>query len=1034
MKVSIRNCKAHTAIRIASDYGHNHIVRLLTPFAQPTQQSSTRTGHKLLASNESHSIKIPPSEVELGQFYEERSIGGDFRVKWLGAAAVVKLYIPDASVSTFEQEVRAWQELRHPNVLKLYGVCQAAPNVNFFVCEYASKGSLAEFTMSPSPSTGSSMKPLMWKYLYEAALGLEYLHERGIIHGDLRCSNILIGNDGMAKLSNFGSTNVEYRHERGMVHGDLCRTEALASNDLLAKILEFASTNSRSVIRSMRWQAPEVVKSNPPSRESDVYSLGMCILEAESENQPWPTSDERIAQICKLKWNADTQARVPYDKYDGYSPCGHDIFVRSDDPYFVRCSRELVWRMCCQNPHERSSLTSIIRELEQLSIEGSSDAPQPELDSASCFEGYKGEEIEERWQKLHECMDENGNAQHGKLFTKLKHICDRLQESDHSERLLDRFYSLVTDFYRTVKMSPEEAWAMQLSSTRVTSTSLISFTRRVDALLKALGGCVPEEKMISWQQQRCEQGAAFVSGIADTVLLSQSLKSVAEKSALLNALGSEMENHEDKYTEDQLRTMQKTFEVIESRLATEGVENAARLTPKWFIPWYELLLDEGGVLGAGAFGSVQRATWLDSDVVVKQVLLPGSDGTASSDSLYDSLCAVRVQSPTDPETVAKRAEAQAMFRREADIWFGFSHPHVVRLFGACHIGRPFFVCEYATHGTLDKYLRKHPDELWAKLHEAALGVQYLHARGVVHGDLKGNNVVVGSDLKAKVTDFGLSLAVDSKATAPTSGAWQWVAPECLVAKKDEQTGVKPTFESDVYSLGMCIVEALRVVEAVEDGKPPYGCLPWGILMNGVVKYKATRGEMPSRPSICTDDQWNLVTRMCVLNPKKRLKISTAVDELERFVKASTVANTNNQVDHVTESKVELMHPVNQESVVSMTATARNLLSQMQDNANQQDDSPVMLYESLWGRIQHVREQIDEDNPEAACKSAFHALVVEAQISTASLVEARSGDLVSLAQIVMGCYALSRRLDKLCDAYFLRNPGELAFPEAKCSKA
>lgn len=62
-----------------------------------------------------------------------------------------------------------------------------------------------------------------------------------------------------------------------------------------------------------------------------------------------------------------------------------------------------------------------------------------------------------------------------------------------------------------------------------------------------------------------------------------------------------------------------------------------------------------------------------------------------------------------------------MFRREVDIWFGFSHPHVIRLFGACHVGRPFFVCEYATNGTLVKYLREHPDELWSKLHEAALG-------------------------------------------------------------------------------------------------------------------------------------------------------------------------------------------------------------------------------------------------------------------------------------------------------------------------
>ncbi|EGZ20899.1 hypothetical protein PHYSODRAFT_489869, partial [Phytophthora sojae] len=58
-------------------------------------------------------------------------------------------------------------------------------------------------------------------------------------------------------------------------------------------------------------------------------------------------------------------------------------------------------------------------------------------------------------------------------------------------------------------------------------------------------------------------------------------------------------------------------------------------------------------------------------------------------------------------------------------------------FGSCYAGIPFFVCEYATNGTLVNYLRKHPDELGS----------YLHARDVVHGDLKGNNIVVGSDRK-----------------------------------------------------------------------------------------------------------------------------------------------------------------------------------------------------------------------------------------------------------------------------------------------
>jgi len=993
--VNLRGNGAQPALRIASDRGHSDIVRLLTPFAQPSHQSMMHSGDKLLASDASRSTAIPPSEVELGEFYERGNIGGDFRVKWLGADAVVKLFIADASASTFEQEVHAWQELRHPNVLKLYGVCQASPNINFFVCEYASQGSLAECATAASSSSSGDPKPVTWKFLYEAALGLEYLHERGITHGDLRCSNILIGDDGMAKLSNFGSTYV-------------------------------APHSPSFFVRSMRWQAPEVVGGTPPSRESDVYSLGMCIIEAASGKRPWANKDELATRTCKLRWNPDTHASGSNDEDDVYNPCD-GIFGRGDESSFVRRCREMAWRMCRKDPHERTSLTSIARDLEQLSIEGRPDAPQPEAESACCFEGYMGEEIEERWQKLRECMDDSGNAPYCRSFDKLKRVCDQLRESEQSQRLLDRFYSLVTDFYRTVKMTPEEAWAMRLSSTRATTTSMTSFTRRVDALLKALGESAREEKAeISWQQQRREQAAAFVSGIADTVLLLQTLKSVEERCALLNSLSSEIENPEDKYTEEQLLTMKKTLEVIESRLATEGVKDAATLTPKWFIPWWELLLDEGGVLGAGAFGSVRRAKWLDSDVVVKEVLLPGSK-RASSDSFYDSLCAAVDQQPTDPQTVGKRAEAQAMFRREADIWFGFSHPHVVRLFGACHIGRPFFVCEYATHGTLDKYLRQHPDDLWAKVHEAALGVQYLHARGVVHGDLKGNNVVVGSDLKAKVTDFGLSLAVDSEAAAPISGAWHWVAPECLVGKKGEERAVKPTFASDVYSLGMCIVEALRVVEAVRDGKPSYGCLPWGVLMNGVVKYKATRGEMPSRPSICTDEQWNLVTRMCVLDPKKRLKISTVVDELERFMKTLTDTKANNQVNHVADGMTALTHPVNQESVVSMATAARKLLSQLEGNTSQQDNSPVALYDSLWDRIEHVREQIDARDHEAACKSAFHSLVIEAGTTTASLLEASREDLISLTRVVMGCYALNRRLDKLCDAYFLKPPREMGFP-------
>lgn len=102
-------------------------------------------------------------------------------------------------------------------------------------------------------------KPTIWKYLDEAALGLEYLHERGIFHGNLRCSNMLIGSDGMAKLFNLG---------------------------LSGSIKRPGRASSGVVVGSMRWQPPEVLGGKMPSFASDVYSLGMCIVEAATGKIP----------------------------------------------------------------------------------------------------------------------------------------------------------------------------------------------------------------------------------------------------------------------------------------------------------------------------------------------------------------------------------------------------------------------------------------------------------------------------------------------------------------------------------------------------------------------------------------------------------------------------------------------------------------------------------------------------------------------------------------------------------------------------
>jgi serine/threonine protein kinase len=168
---------------------------------------------------------------------------------------------------------------------------------------------------------------------------------------------------------------------------------------------------------------------------------------------------------------------------------------------------------------------------------------------------------------------------------------------------------------------------------------------------------------------------------------------------------------------------------------------------EWFIPWCELERDQWlTCLGKGGFGTVHRAKWLNSDVVGKQMILAGDTEAQLSISplaswISSSTVSANVPLVEDPAVRAARAVAINMFEREADICFGLNHPHVVRLCGACHVGVPFFLCEYATNGTLVEQLRTNPEQLWRLLFEAALGVQNLHARNIVHSDLKGNNIV-----------------------------------------------------------------------------------------------------------------------------------------------------------------------------------------------------------------------------------------------------------------------------------------------------
>lgn len=83
-----------------------------------------------------------------------------------------------------------------------------------------------------------------------------------------------------------------------------------------------------------------------------------------------------------------------------------------------------------------------------------------------------------------------------------------------------------------------------------------------------------------------------------------------------------------------------------------------------------------------------------------------------------------------------------------------------------------------------------------------MGLEYLHKCGVVHGDIKGRNILVSSSIKGIVTDFGLAKLVDTQTASSQRGLGtiQWQSPEMLL-------GGPRTLESDVYAFGMTVYEA-----------------------------------------------------------------------------------------------------------------------------------------------------------------------------------------------------------------------------------
>jgi serine/threonine protein kinase len=190
--------------------------------------------------------------------------------------------------------------------------------------------------------------------------------------------------------------------------------------------------------------------------------------------------------------------------------------------------------------------------------------------------------------------------------------------------------------------------------------------------------------------------------------------------------------------------------------------------------------------------------------------LVGSGGMSSVYRAHDQLLERNVALKILHERYGDDDEYVERFRREARAVAQLAHPNIVTVIDRGEDdGRQFIVFEYIDGENLKQVVeREGPLPLEQVIEvglEIAQGLAFAHERGIVHRDVKPQNVLLNGDGKAKVTDFGIARTLDVEKgvtqTGTVLGTSDYIAPE-------QASGQVVSRETDVYSLGVVLFELL----------------------------------------------------------------------------------------------------------------------------------------------------------------------------------------------------------------------------------
>ncbi|HLS10385.1 Stk1 family PASTA domain-containing Ser/Thr kinase [Lentibacillus sp.] len=287
-------------------------------------------------------------------------------------------------------------------------------------------------------------------------------------------------------------------------------------------------------------------------------------------------------------------------------------------------------------------------------------------------------------------------------------------------------------------------------------------------------------------------------------------------------------------------------------------------------------------IGGGGMADVYLAkdTILDRDVAIKVLRLDYAD---------------------DEEFIAR-------FDREAQSAASLSHPNIVSIYDVGEEDRILFMAmEYVDGMTLKEYIQRYApldvQEALDIMKQISSAIAHAHANDIIHRDIKPQNILIDTYGQAKVTDFGIAMALSSTALTQTNsilGSVHYLSPE-------QARGGTATKKSDIYSLGIVLFELLT------------GRLPFSGQSPVSIALKHLQHDTPSvkqyNPDIPQSVE-NIVLQATAKDPFHRYEsvydmedgLETALDldriDEERFVPPAEEGEETKAIPIITDNQIE----------------------------------------------------------------------------------------------------------------------------------